>query len=86
MFVAERIRISRKEKKLTQTALMFALDKIGLRVSRATLINWETGVTIPDANEIAMLAEFFCKPVQHFFDQEDNKTVRFKSTISRRSM
>ncbi len=46
-FVSEKIKICRKEKKLTQTELMFELDKLGLRVSRSTLINWETGGDFP---------------------------------------
>jgi len=69
MFIAERLRKCREEKNLTQTDLMFELDKIGLRISRPTLINWETGTTTPDANEVAILANFFNKPIQYFFDQ-----------------
>jgi len=72
MFIAEKLRKCREEKELTQTDLMFKLDKIGLRISRPTLINWETGVTTPDANEIATLANFFNKPIQYFFDQKQH--------------
>jgi len=68
MFIAEKLRKCREEKNLTQTDLMFELDKIGLRISRPTLINWETGATTPDANEVATLAMFFSKPIQYFFD------------------
>jgi len=70
MFIAEKLRKCREEKNLTQTDLMFELDKIGLRISRPTLINWETGVTIPDANNVAILAMFFNKPIQYFFDHK----------------
>lgn len=68
MFIAENLRKCREELNLTQTDLMFELDKIGLRISRPTLINWETGVTAPDVNEIAVLAMFFKKPIQYFFN------------------
>lgn len=68
MFIFERLRKCREEKGLTQTDLMFKLDKIDLRISRPTLIHWETGITIPDANEVAILASFFDKPIQYFFD------------------
>jgi len=46
---------------------MFEFDKIGLRISRPTVDNWESGKTAPDANEIALIAKFFDKPVQYFF-------------------
>ena len=68
MFIAEKLRKCREEGNFTQTDLMFELDKIGLRISRPTLINWETGTTTPDANEVATLAMFFNKPIQYFFD------------------
>jgi len=68
MFIAERLRKCREERHLTQTDLMFELDKIGLRISRPTLINWETGVTTPNANQIAILAMFFKKRLEDFFN------------------
>ncbi len=68
MFIAEKLRKCREEKNLTQTDIVFMLDKIGLRISRQTLINWETGETTPDANEVAALACLFEKPIQYFFD------------------
>lgn len=68
MFLASKLKEYREEKKLTQTDLMFELDKIGLRISRQTLINWEAGITIPNANEIDLIASFFKKPIQSFFD------------------
>jgi DNA-binding XRE family transcriptional regulator len=72
MFIAEKLRKCREEKALTQTEMMFEIDKIGLRISRPTLINWETGATTPDANEVATLAMFFEKPVQYFFDNKQH--------------
>ena len=68
MFIAERLKKCRQEKKFSQTDLMFALDKVDLRICRPTLANWETGKTIPDANELAILANLFGKPIQYFFD------------------
>lgn len=79
MFIAEKLRKCREEKGLTQTDLMFELDKIGLRICRPTLINWETGVTTPDANEVALLASFFGKPIQYFFDLKDNLSTSLKT-------
>ena len=67
MFVFEKLKKCREEMKLSQTDITFELDKIGLRIARPTFINWETGATVPDANEVAMLARFFNKPIQYFF-------------------
>lgn len=80
MFIAERLRKCREDKNLTQTDLMFELDKIGLRISRPTLINWETGETTPDGNEISILANFFGKPIQYFFDQVSHLNGEVKKT------
>lgn len=70
MFIFERLKKCREEKNLTQTDIIFELDKIGLRISRPTFINWEEGKHAPDANEIAMLAKFFEKPIQYFFAKQ----------------
>lgn len=67
MFNARRLRECRLKKGLTQTELMFELDKRGLRVSRCTLLNWESGHTIPNANALNVLAGYFNKPIQYFF-------------------
>lgn len=69
MFIAERLKKCREEKKLSQEDLTFELDKIGFRVTRQTLYNWETEATVPDANAIATLSAYFQKPIQYFFDQ-----------------
>ena len=67
MFISEKLRQCREAKDLTQTDLIFELDKVGLRISRPTLISWEAGDTTPDANEIALIAKLFDKPIQYFF-------------------
>ena len=67
MFIAEKIKKCRTEAGISQETMMFDLDKEGLRISRTTLCNWETGDTTPDANEIAVIAKFFKKPIQYFF-------------------
>lgn len=67
MFLKEKLRRCREALGLTQTDLIFELDKIGFRVSRPTVDNWESGKTTPDANDLALMARFFEKPVQYFF-------------------
>ena len=67
MYTPEKIKKLREDRELSQTDLMFELDKRGLRISRQTLISWESGTTAPNANDIAILASFFKKPEQYFF-------------------
>ncbi len=67
MFKFQNLKRCREDKELTQTDLVFELDKLSLRISRQTLLNWEAGVTTPDANDIVTIASFFNKPVQYFF-------------------
>jgi transcriptional regulator with XRE-family HTH domain len=67
MFKPDRLKKCREEKSLSQTDLTFELDKIGLRVTRPTIDNWEAGSTAPDANEISIIAKFFNKPIEYFF-------------------
>lgn len=70
MFTPTKLRECREKADLTLADLIFELDKVGLRISRPTLINWETGETSPGANDLAILAMFFGKPVQYFFDSK----------------
>lgn len=69
MFIAERLKKCREDKELSSEDLTFELDKIGFRITRQTIYNWETGATVPDANAIAVLSTYFKKPLQYFFDQ-----------------
>lgn len=67
MFVPVKLKKCREDKALSQLDLIFELDKIGLRVSRPTISNWEEGTTAPDANEISLIAKYFEKPIEYFF-------------------
>lgn len=67
MFTYQKIRECRDELGLSQEDLMIELANRGCRVSRPTLTRWETGDSIPDANELAVIAMFFRKPVKYFF-------------------
>lgn len=68
MYDYTKMRTLREIRALTHTDLTFELDKLGLRISRQTLISWESGATAPNANDVAIIARFFDKPVQYFFD------------------
>lgn len=71
MFLSNKIRECREEKKLTQSELMLEFYKeVGLQISRQTLVNWEQGVTIPDGDEIDRIAKYFRKPPGYFFNDK----------------
>jgi transcriptional regulator with XRE-family HTH domain len=74
-FKSSKLKKCREEKHLSQSDLVFELAKMGFRVSRPTIENWETGRTIPDADKIALLAHFFKKPITHFFSRRLDKPV-----------
>lgn len=67
MFKIEHLKKLRIKKKLTQSELMFELDKVGLRVSRPTLINWENGFTDPKGSQLYIISKFFNVPMESFF-------------------
>lgn len=68
MFAPEKLIKAREAKKMSRSDLMFALNNCGLRVSPPTLYRWETGGAVPDANEVAILSNFFSLPIQYFFN------------------
>lgn len=67
MFKNKLLKKLRIMQKLTHSELMFELDKVGLRVSRPTLINWENGFTEPKATEAYKISKFFTIPMEAFF-------------------
>lgn len=67
MFLPERLRQCREELGISQETMLFDLDKAGLRLSRQILSYWENGKSVPDANEVAILARFFKKSIGYFF-------------------
>ena len=67
MFKSEILRRLRSKQKLTHSQLMFELDKVNLRVSRPTLINWEKGFTEPKATEVYRMSRYFKVPMEVFF-------------------
>lgn len=75
MFMPKRITECREAIGITQEELMICLSNEGLKVSRPTLSNWETGNSVPDANDLVALTRVFSKPLKYFFDNKINKTV-----------
>lgn len=78
MFIHEKIKDAREGKGMTQTDMVFELDKLGLRISRQTLVNWETGESTPNGDDIAILAKFFNKNEQYFFAKKSQFSTTLK--------
>lgn len=73
MFLPERLKKCREQADISQEQLVMSLAvKHDLRISRATLSSWEGGDTLPDVNQLVILAEFFGKPITHFFALKAN--------------
>lgn len=70
MFSYNKIKELREIKEWSLADVVFELAKISHRYTRQTILNWETGATIPKASDIACLAEVFDVGVQFFFEKD----------------
>jgi transcriptional regulator with XRE-family HTH domain len=66
METARRIKALRREKDMTQADLA---EK--LKVSRASIANWETGIRSPDFNSIRIMSQLFGVPIDYFLGKTD---------------
>jgi len=64
----------REEAGLSLDALANELKATGLDVSRQTILNMENGISVPDINELIIIASFFKKPLKVFLVSVCNKT------------
>ena len=67
MYNHTRLKEAGLAKGMSKPALVFDLDKNGLRTSYPTISNWEDGKTIPKANELDVLAVTLDKKIDFFF-------------------
>lgn len=74
MRIGDKIKELRESQNLSYSDLIFALDKIGLRISRPTLISWENNDTTPKADQLFLVAKFFNVDMDNFFNLESNQT------------
>lgn len=70
MDLAAKIKGFRREKGLTQADLA---DQVG--VARATVINWEKGITRPDAKELQAVAKSLDKDLTLFHVEEKKDDI-----------
>jgi transcriptional regulator with XRE-family HTH domain len=52
-----------------------AVSKNKYWVSRATLYNWERGITKPSVTDLERLADLYKKEIWYFFGHENKQTV-----------
>jgi transcriptional regulator with XRE-family HTH domain len=71
MFHNAQIKILRDSKGWSLADTAFELAKLSHRYTRQTILNWETGVTVPKASDLGCLAEVFGVSVQSFFEAEN---------------
>lgn len=67
MFVHDKLKELREQNAKTHTDVLYELDKVGLRISRPTLIKWEHGVTSPTAKDLDLLAQYWGKSPKFFY-------------------
>ena len=67
MFNGLVLRTLRIKKHFSCSEIIFELDKVGLRISRPTILNWELGKTEPKASQIYKISKFFDIPMEKFY-------------------
>lgn len=78
VFSGEQIRKARKDIGWSRPDLVFKLFEAGLRVSGSTILNWESEVTSPGADDLGILARVLSKPVRYFFAQKVELSAQVK--------
>lgn len=70
MFDGQVLKNLRIKKQITPSELTFELDKIGLRISRPTILNWEQGLTEPKVSQAYSIAKYFKCSLESFFKNQ----------------
>lgn len=79
MFLNEKIREARLEKKLTQKQLAEELTKRGKKTSNTAIANWESGLNNPDIDTLQLICEITDKDGNYFFDNNSSNNFRTAS-------
>lgn len=67
MYLKDKLKEARIEKKLTQKELADMLTKKGCKTSHATISNWELDISRPDIDTLALLCQILEKDGNYFF-------------------
>lgn len=68
MFLKEKIKEARLEKKMTQKELAEELTKLGRKTSNTAIANWESGLNSPDVDTLQLICQILEKDGNYFFD------------------
>lgn len=67
MFIPDQIKEARRIRKISGECLVRQLLSDGLKITRQTLFNWETGRSFPNAKHLEHLSIVLDVPVSSFF-------------------
>lgn len=71
MFLKEKIKEARVEKKMTQKQLAEKLTELGRKTSNTAIANWESGLNSPDIDTLQLICNILDKDGNYFFDTQD---------------
>jgi transcriptional regulator with XRE-family HTH domain len=66
-FVPRKIKKIRKEKGLSREDLAFKFREEKAKISPRTILNWEKGISKPNAEDLVVMCHIFGSPVTYFF-------------------
>lgn len=72
MFLYEKIKEARTEKKMTQKQLADELTNRGRKTSNTAIANWESGLNSPDVDTVQLMCQIFEKDGNYFFDIDND--------------
>lgn len=72
MFLKEKIKEARLEKKMTQKQLAEELTLLGRKTSNTAIANWESGLNSPDVDTLQLICKILDKDGNYFFSQDTN--------------
>ena len=80
MFLKEKIKEARLEKKMTQKQLADELTKLGRKTSNTAIANWESGLNSPDVDTLQLICGILDKDRNYFFSQDsENNNFKYAS-------
>lgn len=77
MFLKEKIKEARIEKKMTQKELAEELTKLGRKTSNTAIANWESGLNSPDVDTLQLICQILDKDGNYFFDINDIRMASY---------
>ncbi len=77
MFLREKIKEARIEKKMTQKELAEELTKLGRKTSNTAIANWESGLNSPDVDTLQLICQILDKDGNYFFDIDDVRMASY---------